>query len=86
MSPDYVSILVQIPLVAALIYLVLKLEDKRQESAKIREEANRRTVEALLGVIDELSARNAPDRINSRQLNLIQDYLREEQRRKPDEP
>jgi len=78
MDTALINALLQVPMVFALVYLVLKLEDKRQNGARIREEANQRIVEALLGVIDELSAQNSPNRINSRQLGLIQDYLRDE--------
>lgn len=81
-TPEVINALLQIPLVGALIYLVLKLEDKRQKSAELREQSNQRIVDSLLGVIDELAAKATPDKINSRQLNLIQDYLRDEQHRR----
>lgn len=79
MQPEnFINAIIQVPVVAALIYLVLKLEDKRQKSAELRENSNQRVIDSLLGVIDELAARNTPDRINSRQLRLIQDYLEDQ--------
>lgn len=78
MSPEVINALLQIPQVLALIYLVLKLEDRRQKSAELREESNRKTVDSLLGLIDELSARSTPEKISSRQLRLIQDYLQDQ--------
>ena len=84
MSPDWIDTLIQIPIVAALIYLVLALEDKRQKSEQSREEAHQRLVESLLGVIDELAARSSPDKLNSRQLTMIQDYLRNERSKTDD--
>lgn len=78
MSAELINALLQIPIVVALIYLVLTLEDKRQASAKLREETNQKVIDSLLGIIDELAGQAQPDKVSSRQLRLIQDYLEEQ--------
>lgn len=74
MPNDWLQLIVQVPIVAALIYLVLKLEDKRQESAKLREQTNQRLIDSLLGLIDDLANRQNPDHLTARQLKAVQGY------------
>lgn len=72
---QWLTTLLQIPMVAGLIVLVLKLEDKRQASAMVREETFRSVVDSLLGVIVELSSMANPGKINSEQIKNIEKYL-----------
>jgi hypothetical protein len=71
-----ITTLLQIPMVAGLIYLVLALEDKRQASATLREETFRKVVNDLLGVIAELSTLANPNTITSTQIKSIEQYLK----------
>lgn len=75
MTPEEINIiitaLVQVPYAGAMIYLVLKLEDKRQNAIKARDEIHRHTIDGLLALIDELASRNSPDRVTARQLRSI---------------
>lgn len=75
MPVEIISALIQIPVVAALIYLVLALEDKRQLARKDREETFMKITEALLGLIDEMASRATPDQLTAKQLKRIKDYL-----------
>lgn len=68
----------EVPFVVALIYLVLKLEDRRQDAMRLREESNQKIVDSLLGLIDEISARSNPDSLTSKQTKLIREYLNHE--------
>lgn len=60
---QWLTTLLQVPMVAGLIVLVLKLEDKRQASAMVREETFRTIVDSLLGAIMELSSVANPDKV-----------------------
>lgn len=73
---NWINSLLQIPMVAGLIVLVLKLEDKRQASALVREETFRKIVNDLLGVIIELSSLSNPNTITSNQIRSIEEYLK----------
>lgn len=75
-SNELVNAILQVPMVVGLIYLVLKLEDKRQASASLREETFRKIVNDLLGVIIELSTLANPNTITSSQIKSIESYLK----------
>lgn len=82
LTPDLTAILIrmalEIPFVGALVYLVLKLEDKRQASSLLREKSNQQIIDSLLGLIDDLASRQNPDKITSRQYKKYDEYLKGE--------
>jgi len=78
-DPQLINGLLQIPMVAGLIYLVLSLEDKRHLSAQIRETTMVKIVNDLLGVIVELSTLASSSRITSQEIQSIESYLKNQQ-------
>lgn len=77
-NDSLINALLQAPMVGGLIYLVLKLEDKRQASAMVREESFRKIVDSLLGVIVELSSLAKPGVISSDDLIGFQEYIKKQ--------
>lgn len=77
-TDNLINALLQIPMVVGLIYLVLKLEDKRQASAMVREETFRKIVNDLLGVIVELSSMSKPGVISSDDIKGFQSYIKDQ--------
>lgn len=74
---NFFGTLLQIPMVAGLIYLVLSLEDKRQASAKAREETFVKVVDNLLGLINDLASTVDSSKISSTQYHMMEKHLRD---------
>jgi hypothetical protein len=75
-TDNLLNALLQVPMVVGLIYLVLKLEDKRQASAMVREDTFRSIVDSLLGVIVEMSTMVNPSKVSSDQIKSLEKYLK----------
>lgn len=75
-TDNLLNALLQVPMVVGLIYLVLKLEDKRQASAMVREDTFRSIVDSLLGVIVEMSTMVNPGKVSSEQIKSLEKYLK----------
>jgi len=74
---NFFGTLLQIPMVAGLIYLVLSLEDKRQASAKAREETFVKVVDNLLGLINDLASIADNSKISSSQYKMMEKHIRD---------
>ena len=75
-TDSLINTLFQAPMVLGLIYLVLKLEDKRQASAMVREETFRSTMSQLLSVIVELSGMVRPGKMTSEDMGDIREFIK----------
>ena len=76
---EYAPALIQLPLVAGLIYLVLQLEQKRAETLKAREESFTATFTLMLTLIREMSLQAGKQNISFELVKSIEAYIKAEQ-------
>lgn len=81
-----ISLAIQIPFVILMAYILdrqarIGIEIFKHLMAEFKTmnerqaERHEKVTESLLGLIDELAARSQPEKVSSKQLKLIQEYL-----------